>query len=132
MRPSGTAPVWTRATASPEGIRPATRTHVHCIDALDSAVGKRSRIDLVLEIYPERMQAHDLPVFRSQNSVPLVREGRVLVRCIVGLVPLATRARQETASLRALLFGEGSREAGCSGRGAAASGVGPGFGRAPP
>jgi putative RNA 2'-phosphotransferase len=112
----GDAPIWHGTSVDAvhgiarEGIRPARRTHVHCTDARDSAVGKRSRVDLMLEIRPERLRARDLRVFRSQNGVILVRE--VPVACIVGLVPLAARAKRDAAALRALLFGAGSRGAG--------------------
>ncbi|WP_437783440.1 RNA 2'-phosphotransferase [Sorangium sp. So ce1097] len=86
-----------------DGIRPAARTHVHCTDALESAVGKRARVDVMLEISPARLRARGIRVFRSQNGVILARE--VPVGCVVGLVPLAARAQREAEALRALLFG---------------------------
>ncbi|WP_437289869.1 RNA 2'-phosphotransferase [Sorangium sp. So ce406] len=105
----GDAPIWhgtsvdaVRAIAR-EGIRPAARTHVHCTDALDSAVGKRAKVDVMLEISPARLRARGIRVFRSQNGVILARE--VPVGCIVGLVPIVARAKGEAAALRALLFG---------------------------
>ncbi|MGK3995854.1 RNA 2'-phosphotransferase [Sorangium sp. So ce1024] len=85
-----------------EGIRPVARTHVHCTDALESAVGKRSKVDVMLEISPARLRARGIRVFRSQNGVILVRE--VPVGCIVGLAPIAARAQREAAALRALLL----------------------------
>ncbi|WP_433935000.1 RNA 2'-phosphotransferase [Sorangium cellulosum] len=105
----GDAPLWhgtsvdaVRSIAR-EGIRPAARTHVHCTDALDSAVGKRAKVDVMLEISPARLRARGIRVFRSQNGVILARE--VPVGCIVGLVPIVARAKGEAAALRALLFG---------------------------
>lgn len=86
-----------------DGIRPAARTHVHCTDALDSAVGKRARVDVMLEISPARLRTRGIGVFRSRNGVILARE--VPVGCVVGLVPLAARAKGEADALRALLFG---------------------------
>lgn len=85
-----------------EGIRPVARTHVHCTDALESAVGKRSKVDVMLEISPARLRARGIRVFRSQNGVILVRE--VPVGCIVGLAPIAARAQREAEALRALLL----------------------------
>ncbi|WP_437592129.1 RNA 2'-phosphotransferase [Sorangium sp. So ce1000] len=92
-----------------EGIRPVARTHVHCTDALGSAVGKRSKVDVMLEISPVRLRTRGVRVFRSQNGVILVRE--VPLECLVGLLPIAARAKRESEALRALLFGEGSRGA---------------------
>ncbi|WP_438028262.1 RNA 2'-phosphotransferase [Sorangium sp. So ce233] len=105
----GDAPIWHGTSVDAvrgiarEGIRPAARTHVHCTDALDSAVGKRARVDVMLEISPARLRARGIGVFRSQNGVILARE--VPVGCIVGLVPIVARAKGEAAALRALLFG---------------------------
>ncbi|WP_437842276.1 RNA 2'-phosphotransferase [Sorangium sp. So ce1153] len=105
----GDAPIWhgtsvdaVRSIAR-EGIRPAARTHVHCTDALDSAVGKRANVDVMLEISPARLRARGIGVFRSQNGVILARE--VPVGCLVGLVPIVARAKREAEALRGLLFG---------------------------
>ncbi|WP_437625326.1 RNA 2'-phosphotransferase [Sorangium sp. So ce1151] len=105
----GDAPIWHGTSVDAvrgiarEGIRPAARTHVHCTDALDSAVGKRANVDVMLEISPARLRARGIGVFRSQNGVILARE--VPVGCVVGLVPIAARARREAEALRGLLFG---------------------------
>ncbi|WP_438009360.1 tRNA 2'-phosphotransferase [Sorangium sp. So ce321] len=105
----GDAPIWHGTSVDAvrgiarEGIRPAARTHVHCTDALDSAVGKRANVDVMLEISPARLRARGIGVFRSQNGVILARE--VPVGCVVGLVPMVARARREAEALRGLLFG---------------------------
>ncbi|WP_437309312.1 RNA 2'-phosphotransferase [Sorangium sp. So ce388] len=105
----GDAPIWHGTSVDAvrgiarEGIRPAARTHVHCTDALDSAVGKRANVDVMLEISPARLRARGIGVFRSQNGVILARE--VPVGCVVGLVPIAARAKREAEALRGLLFG---------------------------
>ncbi|WP_437691559.1 RNA 2'-phosphotransferase [Sorangium sp. So ce176] len=105
----GDAPIWHGTSVGAvrgiarEGIRPAARTHVHCTDALDSAVGKRAKVDVMLEISPTRLRVKGIGVFRSQNGVILVRE--VPVGCIVGLVPFVARAKGEAEALRALLLG---------------------------
>ena len=83
-------------------LRPAARTHVHLADALDSAVGKRANVDVMLEVSPARLRAQSLRVFRSQNGVVLVR--RVPIDSIVGLLTIAPRAKREEAALRALFF----------------------------
>ncbi|WP_437679750.1 RNA 2'-phosphotransferase [Sorangium sp. So ce131] len=111
----GDAPIWHGTSVDAvrgiarEGIRPAARTHVHCTDAPGSAVGKRSSVDVMLEISPARLRARGLRVYRSPNGVVLVRE--VPVGCLIGLLPVAARAKRDEAALRALLFGEGSRGA---------------------
>ncbi|WP_437512123.1 RNA 2'-phosphotransferase [Sorangium sp. So ce1099] len=105
----GDAPIWHGTSVDAvrgiarEGIRPAARTHVHCTDALDSAVGKRANVDVMLEISPARLRARGIGVFRSQNGVILARE--VPVGCLVGLVPIVARAKREAEALRGLLFG---------------------------
>ncbi|MGK3991437.1 tRNA 2'-phosphotransferase [Sorangium sp. So ce136] len=105
----GDAPIWHGTSVDAvrgiarEGIRPAARTHVHCTDALDSAVGKRANVDVMLEISPARLRARGIGVFRSQNGVILARE--VPVGCVVGLVPIVARAKREAEALRGLLFG---------------------------
>lgn len=86
-----------------EGIVPQARTHVHLTSALDSAVGKRSQVDVMLEVSPARLRAQGLRVFESQNGVILVRE--VPPSCIVGLKALVEKARKNEASLRALFQG---------------------------
>ncbi|XXT22451.1 tRNA 2'-phosphotransferase [Sorangium sp. So ce429] len=105
----GDAPIWHGTSVDAvrgiarEGIRPAARTHVHCTDALDSAVGKRANVDVMLEISPARLRARGIGVFRSQNGVILARE--VPVGCVVALVPIVARAKREAEALRGLLFG---------------------------
>jgi len=83
-----------------EGIRPAARTHVHFTGALDSAVGKRAKVDVMLEVSPARLRAAGYRVWRSPNGVILAR--RAPVGCIVGLLPIASRAKRDEASLRSL------------------------------
>ncbi|WP_437940153.1 RNA 2'-phosphotransferase [Sorangium sp. So ce341] len=105
----GDASIWhgTSVDAVPsiarEGIRPAARTHVHCTDAPGSAVGKRAKVDVLLEISPARLRARGVRVFRSPNGVILARE--VPASCLVGLLPIAARAKREADALRALIGG---------------------------
>lgn len=109
---AGEGPIWhgTRIDAlsgiAAEGILPGERTHVHLADALDSAVGKRSQVDVMLEVSPARLRAEGLGVFCSENGVILVRH--VPVACIVGLRAMTARARREEQAARARFrFGGG-------------------------
>lgn len=103
-------PVWhgTGIAALPsiarEGLLPGERTHVHLAEALDSTVGKRANVDVMLEVSPTRLAELGIGIFVSGNGVILVR--RVPPAAIVGLRPMTDRARREGDSLRAL-FGFG-------------------------
>ncbi|MFO0755966.1 MAG: RNA 2'-phosphotransferase [Byssovorax sp.] len=102
----GDASIWhgTRVDVLPaiarEGIVPQARTHVHLTAGLDSKVGKRAQVDVMLEVSPARLRAEGLCVFQSPNGVVLVR--KVPPGCIVGVQAIAEKARQREASLRAL------------------------------
>jgi putative RNA 2'-phosphotransferase len=104
------APVWhgTRVAAldgiAREGILAGERTHVHLAEAVDSTVGKRSAVDVMIEVSPARLRAQGIDLHRSPNGVILARH--VPAACIVGLLPMAERARQKEGHLRAL-FGLG-------------------------
>lgn len=107
----GDGPIW-HGTAAPairgiakDGIVPQARTHVHLTDGLDSKVGKRANVDLMLEVSVARLRALEIGVFQSQNGVVLVRH--VPSGAIVGILALSARAKREEAALRALL-GAGS------------------------
>lgn len=83
-----------------EGILPGERTHVHLAEAIDSSVGKRAAVDVMLEVSPPRLRAEGIGIFRAPNGVILAR--RVPVAALVGLVPVIERARRREAELRAL------------------------------
>jgi putative RNA 2'-phosphotransferase len=103
----GDAPVWhgTRTAAlagiAREGILPGARTHVHLAEAIDSVVGKRAAVDVMLEVAPARLREAGIGLFQSPNGVILAR--RVPAACIVGLVPMVEKARRREAELTALL-----------------------------
>jgi RNA:NAD 2'-phosphotransferase (TPT1/KptA family) len=84
-------PLWhgTRAdlveSIAESGLHCGERTHVHLAPAPDSKVGKRSRVEVLLEIDPVRLAAHGVEVFEAPNGVILVRE--VPPGCIVGVRP---------------------------------------------
>jgi putative RNA 2'-phosphotransferase len=106
-------PVWhgTRIAAlagiAREGILPGDRTHVHLAEALDSTVGKRANVDVMLEVSPPRLHAAGLDLFVSPNGVLLARE--VPPSAIVGLRAMTERARRQEPVLRAM-FGPGPRD----------------------
>jgi putative RNA 2'-phosphotransferase len=103
---AGEAPVFhgTRVAAlvgiAREGILPGERTHVHLAEAVDSTVGKRSAVDVMIEVSPSRLRAAGIGLHRSPNGVLLAR--RVPVSAIVGLLPMIDKARRREGELRGL------------------------------
>ncbi|EPX63144.1 phosphotransferase KptA/Tpt1 [Cystobacter fuscus DSM 2262] len=69
----GTSVAAARAILSGEGIHSAARTHVHLAAAVDSKVGKRAGVDVLLVISPARLRASGLRIFRAPNGVLLAR-----------------------------------------------------------
>jgi putative RNA 2'-phosphotransferase len=72
------------------GLKALRRTHVHLAEALDSTVGKRSKVAVMLAVCPQRQASAGFPVFASPNGVLLTR--RVPRSCIVGVRPMTRRA----------------------------------------
>ena len=83
-----------------EGILPGERTHVHLAEAIDSTVGKRAAVDVMLAVSPARLREQGLGLYRSPNGVILARH--VPPASIVGVVPVVDRARRQEQSLRGL------------------------------
>lgn len=83
------------------GILPVSRTHVHLAAAVDSQVGKRANVAVLLEVSAARLRAQGLGVFVSPNGVILVR--RVPVDCIDGLIGATREGRAREAELRGSL-----------------------------
>jgi putative RNA 2'-phosphotransferase len=83
-----------------EGILPGERTHVHLAEAIDSTVGKRAAVDVMIEVSPARLRAGGLRLHRSPNGVLLVRH--VPVSAITGLLPVVERARRREGELKAI------------------------------
>ncbi|MCS6898497.1 MAG: RNA 2'-phosphotransferase [Myxococcales bacterium] len=87
---TGAGPLWhgTSVDAVPsilrEGILAVGRTHVHLAEATDSKVGKRARVDMLLEVSVAGLRAAGLGIFRSSNGVLLVRY--VPPSCLVGVI----------------------------------------------
>lgn len=106
-RYDGAGPLWhgTNTAAiegiAREGIVPVSRTHVHLAAAVDSQVGKRANVAVLLEVSVPRLRAAEIAIFVSPNGVMLVR--RVPVDCIVGLCGVTREGRGREGALRALL-----------------------------
>jgi putative RNA 2'-phosphotransferase len=83
----GSGPLWhgTRAEVikriRAEGIRPVARTHVHMATSRMSPVGKRARVDVLIEVSAGRLREIGQRIYTSPNGVALVRE--VPPSCIV-------------------------------------------------
>jgi putative RNA 2'-phosphotransferase len=103
---TGEGPIWhgTAVDALPgiarEGLIPQARTHVHLTDALDSKVGKRASVDVMIEVSVARLGALGIGVFQSQNGVVLAR--RAPLSAITGIHALSARAKRDEAALSAL------------------------------
>lgn len=97
--------VWhgTRAALVPaiarEGLVAGRRSHVHLAPAVDSVVGKRASVDVLLEVDPEAVRATGLELYVSPNGVVLARA--VPPSAIVELRAMTRRARQQEAELAA-------------------------------
>jgi putative RNA 2'-phosphotransferase len=55
------------------GIESAGRTHVHLAEVSDSKIGKRARVEVLLEISARGLVQTGLGIFRAPNGVVLVR-----------------------------------------------------------
>lgn len=99
--------VWhgTRAAVVPaiarEGIVPGRRTHVHLAPGLDSGVGKRAEVEVMLAVDPARMAAAGFGLWAASNGVVLARA--VPPGCIIELRAMTRRARPQEAALRGAL-----------------------------
>lgn len=96
----GTRPELVESIAR-KGLLAQSRTHVHLAESVDSRVGKRAGVGVLLEISPARVRAAGLPIFVSDNGVILTRH--VPPEAIIALHPLSRRARSAAPKLRAAL-----------------------------
>jgi putative RNA 2'-phosphotransferase len=83
------------------GLLPGRRSHVHLAADADARVGKRTRVDLLLEISPRQLAGHGLCVFRPPNGVLLVRH--VPVACIVAVRAASPAGQRALPSARRAL-----------------------------
>lgn len=97
------SPLWhgTTVEAVPsiarEGIIAQARTHVHLAEAIDSKVGKRAAVAVMLEVSPAKVRAAGLGIFVSPNGVVLVRH--VPASAIVGVRTMTARAHPQRDEL---------------------------------
>lgn len=81
------------------GLHAAARTHVHLAASLESVVGKRANVDIMIEIDLAQLRGLGQRVYEAPNGVLLVRA--VPSAVMVQLHPMTRRARAEIAELRA-------------------------------
>ncbi|MBI4821581.1 MAG: RNA 2'-phosphotransferase [Deltaproteobacteria bacterium] len=79
------------------GISAMNRTHVHLAPSPESIVGKRSGVDILLEVSPERLRSKGIELFKSPNGVILCRS--VPSGCIIGLRTLTRAGERNEARL---------------------------------
>lgn len=87
------------ASIAEQGIVPQRRTHVHLAPALQSVVGKRAAVHVMLAVDPERMAAAGEGLWAAPNGVVLARF--VPPACITELRPLTRRAKAQSWSFGA-------------------------------
>jgi putative RNA 2'-phosphotransferase len=103
----GPGPVWhgthvgAVGSIAREGISAVGRTHVHLAEAIDSKVGKRANVDVMIEVSIGRLSDEGLTTYRSGNGVVLVRH--VPPSCLSGLRPMTRNAEAREPELRAQL-----------------------------
>jgi putative RNA 2'-phosphotransferase len=83
------------------GILPGKRSHVHLAPHRDSSVGKRSAVDFLLAVSPDRLAEEGVGIYRAQNGVILVRH--VPAATIVDIHPLSDAGRRYEPDARRLL-----------------------------
>lgn len=86
---------------SSEGIVPGRRTHVHLAAEIDSRVGKRANVGVMLQVSATRLRSRSYEIFVSPNGVLLTRF--VPPSCIVGMRAMTRTARNQEDVLRSLL-----------------------------
>ena len=104
---TGTGSLWHGTTVAAteailhEGILPGERSHVHLADAVDSNVGKRAQVAVLLEVSTGALRQAGRGLFTSSNGVVLVRD--VPASCVVGLAGLTREGKASQARLQSLL-----------------------------
>lgn len=83
------------------GIVPGGRSHVHLAAQRESRIGKRSAVDLLLEVSPARLADENIAIFQSPNGVLLARH--VPLRAIVGLESVSAAGRRDEEGARRTL-----------------------------
>jgi putative RNA 2'-phosphotransferase len=105
--------VWTGSTAwhgtflaaveaiGAEGLVPQARTHVHLTGELESVVGKRANVHVMIEIDAAAMRRLGCELYEAPNGVILTR--RVPPECFVGVRAMTRKAHGRVEALRAAL-----------------------------
>lgn len=86
------------ASIAAEGIVAQRRTHVHLAPALQSVVGKRAAVHVMLAVDAARMAAAGEGLWAAPNGVVLAR--RVPPACITEVRAMTRRAREQADDLR--------------------------------
>lgn len=73
------------------GLQPVSRTHVHLAEAVESTVGKRSKVQVMLAVSVALMTRAALPLWRAPNGVILTRW--VPPDCIEGALAMSRKAK---------------------------------------
>lgn len=97
----GTSVAAAEAILTSTGVHSAARSHVHLAPAVDSTVGKRFAVDILLVIDPVRLRSAGERVFRAPNGVLLTR--RVPKEAVVGVQAASRGGEERLAALTALL-----------------------------
>jgi len=87
---------------SREGLLPGKRTHVHCASDPHSNVGRRTGIDVLLELSALRLRVASLGIYVASNGVVLVRH--IPWQAVVGFVTVTRAARDHEDGLRSMLL----------------------------
>jgi putative RNA 2'-phosphotransferase len=80
------------------GLLPGRRSHVHLAADADARVGKRTHVDLLLEVSPRELADHGLRVFQAPNGVLLVRH--VPATSIVAVRPASPAGQRALPAAR--------------------------------
>lgn len=80
------------------GIEPSARTHVHLAEGLESKVGKRAKVQVMLAVSVARLVAQGVEVWQAPNGVVLAR--RVPVAAIEGAHPTSRKAHSWARNAR--------------------------------
>jgi len=83
-----------------KGILAGYRSHVHLTAAIDSKVGIRNQVHVILEISPQRLKEAGQTLYQSPNGVILARY--IPTSTIVDILPQSKRARKNIQQLKAL------------------------------
>jgi putative RNA 2'-phosphotransferase len=96
----GTSVDAARAILTSEGVHAAARSHVHLAAAVDATVGKRTAVDVLLVVDPQRLRLLGLQIFRAPNGVLLTRA--VPREAVIDVVASSRRGHEHLAELRRL------------------------------